>query len=51
MKLMAADSETQRWWSIMDPMQIPLPEATKAGVRWLEVPEVFHFDGAPVPKS
>jgi L-rhamnose mutarotase len=52
MKSMAADPETQRWWAIMDPMQIPLPDATKAGTRWLRVPEVFHFDGAPVsPKS
>ena len=51
MKRMAADTETQRWWSIMDPMQEPLPEATNTGVRWLEVPEVFHFDGAPVSKS
>ena len=44
MALMAADAETQRWWKIMDPMQIPLPEAEALGVRWLEVPEVFHVD-------
>ncbi len=25
MRKMAADPETQRWWSIMDPMQQPLP--------------------------
>lgn len=49
MKKMAADAETQRWWSIMDPMQIPLPEATVAGDRWLQIPEVFHFDGAAIP--
>src|SRR5436853_5882611 len=36
MKLMAADPETQRWWSIMDPMQEPLPEAVAKGTRWLE---------------
>ena len=48
MRKMAADPETQRWWSIMDPMQQPLDEAAKAGKRWLEVPEVFHFDGEPV---
>jgi L-rhamnose mutarotase len=48
MQLMAADPETQRWWKIMDPMQIPLPEAEKIGKRWLQVPEVFHFDGKPV---
>lgn len=48
MQKMAADSDTQRWWSIMDPMQQPLPEAIKEGTHWLEVPEVFHFDGMPV---
>jgi L-rhamnose mutarotase len=48
MKLMAADAETQRWWSIMDPMQEPLAEAKVRGTHWLEIPEVFHFDGAPV---
>ena len=26
MRKMAADPETQRWWSIMDPMQQRLPE-------------------------
>lgn len=46
MKRMAADPETQRWWSIMDPMQELLPAAGPG--RWLEIPEVFHFDGAPV---
>src|SRR6201992_736863 len=47
MKRMAADPETQRWWAIMDPMQEPLPEATAAR-RWVQVAEVFHFDGTPV---
>lgn len=47
MKRMAADPETQRWWSIMDPMQEPVANAPE-GRRWLEIPEVFHFDGAPV---
>jgi L-rhamnose mutarotase len=47
MRRMAADPETQRWWSIMDPMQEPVPEAPQ-GTRWLELPEVFHFDGAPI---
>lgn len=46
MRRMAADAETQRWWAIMDPMQEPLPGADER--RWLEVPEVFHFDGAPI---
>jgi L-rhamnose mutarotase len=44
MRRMAADPETQRWWSIMDPMQ-ELLEEVPAGRRWLEVPEVFHVDG------
>jgi L-rhamnose mutarotase len=50
MRRMAADPETQRWWAIMDPMQEPVPEAG-ADRRWLEVPEVFHFEGAPVPQK
>ena len=47
MRKMAADSETQRWWSVMDPMQQRLPGVPPKG-KWLDVPEVFHFDGAPV---
>lgn len=50
MRRMAADPETQRWWSIMDPMQEPVPHVPE-GKRWLEIPEVFHFDGAPVKES
>jgi L-rhamnose mutarotase len=42
---MAADPETQRWWSIMDPMQQSLPDIQPGG-KWLEIPEVFHFDGS-----
>jgi L-rhamnose mutarotase len=47
---MAADPETQRWWSIMDPMQEPV-SGVQDGKRWLEIPKVFHFDGPPVAKS
>jgi L-rhamnose mutarotase len=47
MQKMAADPETQRWWKIMDPMQQPVKEAP-AGAHWLEIPEVFHFDGGSV---
>jgi L-rhamnose mutarotase len=47
MRRMAADPETQRWWAIMDPMQSPLPGASQSK-RWLETPEVFHFDGNSV---
>ena len=45
MRRMAADPETQRWWSIMDPMQQRLPGVPPEG-KWLDVPEVFHFDGS-----
>ena len=48
MRRMAADPETQRWWSIMDPMQQRLPEVPPGG-KWLEIPEVFHFDGSELP--
>lgn len=48
MRKMAADAETQRWWSIMDPMQQPLPDVERGG-KWLEIPEVFHFDGSELP--
>src|ERR1700678_1366096 len=41
---MAADPETQRWWSIMDPMQQPMTDAP-TGEKWSEAREVFHFDG------
>lgn len=47
MRRMAADPETQRWWSIMDPMQASV-SGVPEGKRWLEIPEVFHFDGALV---
>ena len=47
MRKMAADSETQRWWSITDPMQERLP-GVPASDKWLNIPEVFHFDGSPV---
>ena len=44
MRTMAACAETQRWWSVMDPMQIPMDDA-EPGNRWSEMREVFHFDG------
>ena len=47
MRKMAADPETQRWWSIMDPMQQRLPDVPP-GDKWLNITEVFHFDGFPV---
>ena len=44
----AADPETQRWWSITDPMQHPLssmPETTgsQGGGWWAPTEEVFHL--------
>lgn len=47
MRRMAADPETQRWWSIMDPMQEPLADAPE-GKRWTPTEEVFRFSGAPI---
>lgn len=43
MRKMAADPETQRWWSIMDPMQQPLSDAAP-GEKWSAMREVFHFE-------
>jgi len=40
---MAADPETQRWWAIMEPMQVPLEERTE-GEWWANMEEVFHTD-------
>lgn len=46
MHKMASDPETQRWWAIMDPMQQRLPDVPPSD-KWLNIPEVFHFDGSP----
>jgi L-rhamnose mutarotase len=43
MRKMAADPETQRWWKIMDPMQVPIATAA-AGEHWSSLTEVFHVD-------
>jgi L-rhamnose mutarotase len=43
MAKMAADEETQRWWSIMEPMQSPLT-TRKPGEWWASMEEVFHAD-------
>ncbi|QMV19605.1 L-rhamnose mutarotase [Granulicella sp. 5B5] len=50
MRRMAADPETQRWWKIMDPMQLPVIDAAP-GDHWTQLHEVFHFDGHPSPDS
>ena len=41
--LMAADPATQRWWAIMEPMQVPLPNRGP-GEWWARMEEVFHHD-------
>ncbi|GFE48911.1 hypothetical protein So717_06640 [Roseobacter cerasinus] len=40
---MAADPETQRWWAVCMPCQIPL-ETRKDGEWWAMMEEVFHLD-------
>lgn len=41
--IMAADPETQRWWSICGPMQVPL-ESRAEGEWWAPMEKVFHVD-------
>jgi len=43
MAKMAADPETQRWWSVCEPCQQPL-ETREAGEWWASMEEVFHSD-------
>ena len=43
MRAMAADSETRRWWAVMEPMQEPLPSRAP-GEWWARMDEVFHHD-------
>ena len=43
MAKMAADPTTQKWWSIMMPMQSPLA-SRKEGEWWANMEEVFHVD-------
>ena len=39
----AADPETQRWWTVTDPMQQPLASVADGG-WWASTEEVFHLD-------
>jgi len=39
----AADLETQRWWTLTDPCQEPLT-SRKDGEFWAMMEEVFHVD-------
>ena len=43
MKKMAADPETQRWWSINNPLQEPLATCPE-GEWWTYAEELFHTD-------
>ena len=43
MAKMAADPETQRWWSVCKPCQQPL-ETRAQGEWWATMEEVFHTD-------
>lgn len=42
MKMMAADTATQRWWRETAPCQLPLPEALASHQVWTSMEEVFH---------
>jgi L-rhamnose mutarotase len=43
MARMAADPKTQEWWTIMEPMQDPVPTREK-GEWWANMEEVFHLE-------
>lgn len=43
MARVAADPETQRWWTFTDPCQMPWPTATP-GEWWSDMECVFHMD-------
>jgi L-rhamnose mutarotase len=43
MAKMAADPKTQEWWSIMEPMQVPIASRAE-GEWWAKMKEVFHTD-------
>lgn len=43
MAKMAADPTTQKWWSVMEPMQQPV-STRKEGEWWANMEEVFHLD-------
>lgn len=40
---MAADPETQRWWSLTDPCQMGIDPDSPAGTTWQEFDEVWHL--------
>ncbi|WP_299401986.1 L-rhamnose mutarotase [uncultured Roseobacter sp.] len=40
---MAADPETQKWWDVCMPCQVPL-ESRREGEWWAMMDEVFHLE-------
>ena len=43
MARMAADPETQRWWAVCGPCQVPLA-TRQPDEHWASMEEVFHCD-------
>lgn len=43
MKAIAADQETQRWWTFCGPCQVPLASRAE-GEHWAMMEPVFHMD-------
>lgn len=43
MEALGTDPKTQEWWSIMEPMQMPVADAQE-GEWWAQMDEVFHVD-------
>jgi len=43
MAAIAADPETQRWWRVCGPCQVPLA-SRQPGEHWAPMPSVFHVD-------
>ena len=43
MAAVAADPETQRWWTFCSPCQLPLAVRAE-GEHWAMMPSVFHMD-------
>ncbi|MGF6637886.1 L-rhamnose mutarotase [Paraburkholderia sp. MM5496-R1] len=43
MAAIAADAETQRWWKLTDPCQIPFVSRNN-GEHWATMENVFHID-------
>lgn len=43
MRKIAADPETQRWWTFCEPCQVPL-DSRAGGEHWAMMEPVFHMD-------